>query len=163
MPTNPVADAAATPAPLWRRFACMVYDLLPLAGLWMIAGGLWVLAFHRSYDPQHPDMLMRGLLDAWLLLVTAAYFAVSWTRIGQTLGMRAWKLKLVRRDGSLLDWRAAALRFVLASLSLALLGGGFWYACFDAERRTWHDRVCGTRMLRLLPLQKQARSRPAPG
>jgi uncharacterized RDD family membrane protein YckC len=146
---TPVSDAAVTPAPLWRRFASMLYDLLPLLGLWMVAGGLWVLAFHRGYDPRHPGVAMRGLLDAWLLLVTAAYFVVSWTRVGQTIGMRAWKLKLVRCDGGLLGWRAAALRFVLASLSLALLGGGFWYACFDAERRTWHDRVCGTRMLRL--------------
>ncbi|HET7930263.1 MAG TPA: RDD family protein [Rhodanobacteraceae bacterium] len=151
MPQSPVVDAAATPAPLWRRFACMLYDLLPLVGLWMVAAGLWVLAFHRSYDPQHPDMLLHGLLDAWLFLVTAAYFVVSWTRVGQTIGMRAWKLKLVRREGGLPGWRTAALRFVLASLSLALLGCGFWVAWFDPERRTWHDRVCGTRMLRLPP------------
>ena len=45
--------------------------------------------------------------------------------------------------------RTALLRFVLASLSLALLGCGFWYAWFDAGRRTWHDRVCGTRVTRL--------------
>lgn len=132
----------------------MLYDLLPLLGLWIVAAGLWVLVFHRNYDPRHPDLLMRGLLDAWLLIVTAAYFAVSWTRVGQTIGMRAWKLKLVRGDGSLLDWRTALLRFVLASLSLALLGCGFWYAWFDAGRRTWHDRVCGTRMLRLPPKRK---------
>lgn len=149
MSPSSIPAAEVTPAPLWRRFACLLYDVLPLLGLWMLAGGLWVLAFHRSYDPQHPGVWMRALLDAWLVVVTGAYFAVSWTRVGQTIGMRAWKLKLVRGDGTLLDWRTAALRFLLALLSLGLLGAGFWYACFDAERRTWHDRVCGTRMLRL--------------
>lgn len=133
----------------------MLYDLLPLVGLWMIAGGLWVLAFHRIYDPQHPDLLMRVLLDAWLLLVTGAYFVVSWTRVGQTIGMRAWKLKLVREDGSLPGWRQACLRFVLAAVSLALLGCGFWYARFDGGRRTWHDRACGTRMLKLPKARKR--------
>jgi uncharacterized RDD family membrane protein YckC len=89
------------------------------------------------------------VLSLWLLAVAGAYFVVSWTRIGATIGMRAWKLKLVRGDGTRVDVRVALLRYVLALVSLAALGCGFWYAWFDAERRTWHDRVCGTRMIRL--------------
>ncbi len=127
----------------------MLYDLLPLAGLWVLAAGLWLLAFHRGYDPQHPDPLLHGLLELWLVVVTGAYFTVSWARVGQTIGMRAWKLKLVGSDGHPPGWRTALLRFPLALLSLVLLGAGFWYAWFDPERRTWHDRVLGTRVLRL--------------
>ncbi|HET9819772.1 MAG TPA: RDD family protein [Rhodanobacteraceae bacterium] len=139
----------ARPAPLWRRFACMLYDLLPLIGLWMAAAALWVWAFHRGYDLRHPDLAMRVLLDVWLLAVTAGYFVVSWTRVGQTIGMRAWKVKLVDAAGARIGWRVAVLRFVLALVSLAIVGCGFWYALFDADKRTWHDRVCGTRMVRL--------------
>ncbi len=94
-------------------------------------------------------MALRVLLDLWLFAVAAVYFVVSWTRVGATIGMRAWKFRLVRGDGSRVDVRTALLRFVLAVVSLIALGGGFWYAWFDAERCTWHDRVCRTRMTRL--------------
>ncbi|WHZ19696.1 MAG: hypothetical protein OJF55_001845 [Rhodanobacteraceae bacterium] len=148
MPAIP-ASTDAKPVALWRRCAAMFYDLFPLLGLWMVGAGLWVLAFHRGYDPQHPSLALRVLLDAWLFVITAAYFVISWTRVGATIGMRAWKLKLTRDDGARLDVRTALLRFELALLSLAALGAGFWVAWFDAGRRTWHDRVCGTRMTRL--------------
>ncbi|MGH8124455.1 MAG: RDD family protein [Rhodanobacteraceae bacterium] len=148
MSTTPAFPADLKPVPLWRRFAAMVYDVLPLIGLWIVASGLWVLAFHNVYDPQHPQPALRALLSLWLLIVTAAYFVVSWVRVGASIGMRAWRLKLVREDGTRVDARTAMLRFALALLSLAVVGCGFWYACFDADRRTWHDRVCGTRMAR---------------
>lgn len=149
MPTVAAPIPDLRPVPLWRRFACLLYDLFPLAGLWFAAAGLWVLAFRQGYDPQHVGSGLRTLLDLWLLAVTAAYFVVSWTRVGQTIGMRAWKLKLERGDGSCVGVRLAIVRFVLALVSLALLGAGFWYAWFNPERRTWHDRMCGTRMVRV--------------
>lgn len=141
--------AAARPVSLWRRFAAMLYDLFPLLGLWIVGAGLWVLVFHGIYDAQHPDTLLRVLLDLWLFVITAAYFVVSWTRVGATIGMRAWKLRLVDRNGEGVSRTLALKRFVLALLSLAALGCGFWYAWFDAERRVWHDRVCGTRITHL--------------
>jgi uncharacterized RDD family membrane protein YckC len=148
MSSTTTPSARAGSVPLWRRFAGMLYDLFPLLGLWMVAAGLWVLAFHDVYDPRHPAPLLRALLGLWLLGVAAAYFIVSWTRVGATIGMRAWKLKLVRDDGTRVDAGTAVLRFVLALVSLAALGCGFWHAWFDADRRAWHDRVCGTRMTR---------------
>jgi uncharacterized RDD family membrane protein YckC len=140
---------AGRPVPLWRRFASMLYDVFPLIGLWIVAAGLWVLVFHRFYDPRRPDTLLHALLELWLLIVAATYFVASWVRVGATIGMRAWRIRLQRADGGKLEPRRAIMRFVLALLSLAALGCGFWYAYFDAERRTWHDRVCGTRMARL--------------
>lgn len=126
----------------------MAYDLLPLVGLWIVAAALWVLAFQNVYDPQHPQPALRALLGVWLLVVAGAYFVVSWTRVGATIGMRAWKLKVVRDDGTRVDARTAMVRYVLALVSLAALGCGFWYAWFDADGRAWHDRVCRTRMMR---------------
>jgi uncharacterized RDD family membrane protein YckC len=149
MPSTPDSAVQTKPVPLWRRFAAMFYDLFPLIGIWMVAAALWVLAFHRVYDPQHPGLLLRALLTLWLLVATGAYFVVSWVRVGATVGSRAWKFRLVRDDGTRVDVRTACLRFVLALVSLALLGGGFWVAWSDPDRRTWHDRVCGTRLARL--------------
>ncbi len=138
---------AARPAPLWRRLAAMLYDLFPLLGLWMLTAGLW--AWASGYDARHPHPLARAGLQLLLLAVSAAYFLVSWIRIGQTIGMRAWRLRLVREDGGGLRAGRAFARFLLALLSLAIAGCGFWYAWFDPGQRTLHDRLCGTRMIRL--------------
>lgn len=139
---------------VWRRLAAALYDLLPLLGLWIIGSGLWMLAFHRGDSiAQLASALQlpieQVLRDAWLLLIAGAYFVVSWTRVGATIGMRAWRLRVVDGRGQRIDGATASRRFVLAVLSLALLGAGFWYAWVDAEHRTFHDRLCGTRVVRL--------------
>lgn len=131
----------------------MVYDAFPLAGLWIVGAALWMLAFHRGDDLSQLAAATRApldlaLRDLWLVALATAYFVLSWTRVGATIGMRAWGLRLVRADGTRLDARVALLRLGLAVLSLAALGAGFWFAMLDDERRTWHDRVCGTRMTR---------------
>jgi uncharacterized RDD family membrane protein YckC len=139
----------AWPAPLWRRIAALVYDVFPLIGLWMVTAFACLFAFGRHYDPAHPEWGTRLGLQLALLAVTVVYFLVSWVRIGQTIGMRAWKLKLLREDGGKPGVPAALARFFLALLSLGLAGIGFWWALFDAQHRTLHDRVCGTVMVRL--------------
>lgn len=154
MPATPATTMSAKPVPLWRRFAAMLYDLFPLLGLWIVGAALWMLAFHRGDSLQQlaastHDPLDRTLRDLWLLALAGAYFVVSWARVGATVGSRAWKFRVLRADGSRMGLRTAVLRCALAAVSLVLLGAGFWYAWFDAEHRTWHDRVCGTRVTRL--------------
>jgi uncharacterized RDD family membrane protein YckC len=140
---------AAYPAPLWRRIAALVYDVFPLIGLWMVTAFVCLFAFGRHYDPSHPEWGVRLGVQLALLAVTIGYFLISWVRIGQTIGMRAWKLKLLREDGGRVGVLPALARFFLALLSLAMAGIGFWWALFDARKRTLHDRVCGTVMVRL--------------
>ncbi len=137
-------------APLWRRLAALLYDVFPLIALWMITAFVCLFALRGRYDPAHPQWVARLWLQLALLGVTAAYFVISWTRIGQTIGMRAWRLKLQREDGGKIEtWRALA-RFFLALMFLLLAGIGFWYALFDPQKRTLHDRLCGTVMARLM-------------
>jgi uncharacterized RDD family membrane protein YckC len=57
-------------------------------------------------------------------------------------------LRVVDASGAPLRWSQALLRFVVALVSLAALGAGFWWALFDPQRRTWHDIAARTRMLR---------------
>jgi uncharacterized RDD family membrane protein YckC len=54
--------------------------------------------------------------SSYLLLVCFLFFGWFWTHGGQTLGMRAWKIRLQRTDGEGLGWWQALLRFFLASL-----------------------------------------------
>ncbi len=78
------------------------------------------------------------------------FFGWFWTRSGQTLGMQAWRLRVQQPDGSPISWRQALVRMGGAVLSALCLGAGYWWLLFDRERRTWHDRLSGTRVV-LLP------------
>ncbi|MBS0570575.1 MAG: RDD family protein [Proteobacteria bacterium] len=139
--------APATPAPLRLRLAAAAYDLLPLIGLWFVAAVLALAVTGGKLDTHTPagKLLVRG----FVLALSAAYFVVSWSRGGQTLGMRAWRLRLVDTDGQRVRGSRSGLRFIVALVSLAAFGAGFWWALVDAQGRTWHDLAARTRVLRL--------------
>ena len=132
------------PASLWLRLLAGIYDLLPLLGLWFFAGAIGLgLSGGTLEAHQEPRKL---LTQALVLAFTAAYFTISWTRGGQTIGMRAWRLRVTRADGACVTWPRALLRFGVAVVSLAALGFGFWWALFDPRKRSWHDLAAGTRV-----------------
>jgi uncharacterized RDD family membrane protein YckC len=100
--------AMTLPAPIWRRCGAAVYDGLLLLGLWMVALVL--------------DTVVRDLfglernwaaLRAYLFVVGLGFFGWSWTHGGQTLGLRAWRLRVQRADGGALRWLDAALRYAV--------------------------------------------------
>ncbi len=153
-PTNDPARApAAAPAHLGWRVLALVYDFFPVLALWFAASGAVLLA--RGGEPVVPGSAASWLEMAFLWLVTGAYAVLSWRRGGQTLGMRPWRLKVVGSDGRPVAARALALRYAVATVSLLAFGLGFLWSLADRERRTWHDRVAGTRMVRMESMPQQ--------
>jgi len=144
----------ATPASLWLRLCAGIYDLLPLLGLWLGASAGAILLTGGALDTHR--LAGKLIVQALVLLVTAIYFVVSWTRGGQTIGMRAWRLRVVRDDGSPVRLAQAALRFPVALLSVAALGAGFWWTLIARDPRAWHDRAARTLVVRL---EKAARAK----
>jgi uncharacterized RDD family membrane protein YckC len=143
-------DSAPVPAPLHLRLFAALYDLLPLLGIWFAAGLLALLVTGGTLDPHRAGH--RLIVQALVSALTAAYFAVSWARGGQTIGMRAWRLRVVSADdGSRLPAMRALLRFLIALISLAALGAGFWWALVDPRKRAWHDMAARSCLLRLKP------------
>ena len=138
MSTDPIRYA-----PLWRRLLAALYDLLPLAGLLMIATALAVLLTRLLVPVERVDLLLRSgwphvLLQVWLSTLTLAYYTYSWMRRGQTIGMRAWKIAVQTETGALT--LHAALRRALIGLVLP----GLLWCLFDPRRRALHDRAAGT-------------------
>jgi uncharacterized RDD family membrane protein YckC len=86
------------------------------------------------------------MFRVYLVAVTVIFYAAFWTR-GETLGLRAWKLRLVGPDGRPPGWGRALLRCAAAVLSWLPLGLGFFWVLFDRDRRAWHDRLSGTRLV----------------
>ena len=138
-----------TPTSLWLRLAAAIYDLFPLLALWMLTAALVLFTVHGNVDVAHPSLAYRLTLRAALAAVTAGYFVISWSRGGQTIGMRAWRLRVVGTDGSPLRWSHALLRFAIALVSLGALGIGFLWCLVDRDRRGWHDIGAHTVVVRL--------------
>lgn len=130
---------------LWRRLAAALYDGLIVLALWFIGTALVMPLSHAAVSPDHPfaELLYR----LYILAIGYAFFAGFWMRDGQTLGMLAWRVKLVQSGNSRsVTWKQALIRYLAALLSWAALGAGFWWSLFDAEHKTWHDRLSGTEL-----------------
>src|SRR4051812_18785413 len=108
---------------LLKLGACFIYDALIVIALSFTFAGLFLFI---AGDATHG--LKRYLLQFALWFFIGIYFAWCWTKSGQTLAMKTWKLKLVDMDGSLLEPKMAALRYVAATFSLMLFGIGFLWA-----------------------------------
>ena len=134
-------------AGLLRRLGALFYDSLLLAALLMVVtAALLPLTGGEAIDSaRHP--LLEWVYRAALLAAVVLYYGLPWTRRGQTLGMVAWRLRLERADGTLPRWSDVPKRLAAATLSLLPAGMGWWWMLVDPERRTWHDRLSGTRIV----------------
>ncbi len=119
----------------------MVYDALLVVALLMAAAALLVVPYG--------DGIPSGTLwfQFYLLIVCWAYFAVCWRMGGQTVGMKAWRIRLLTDDGGKIGWSSSALRFLAAALSAAPAGLGYIWSLFEPQRRTWHDLISSTRLV----------------
>lgn len=145
---SPQSPQPATLASLWLRLLAAAYDLLPLLGLWFLATVCALLLTGGGLDVQ-AHVGHKVLLQIVVLAFSAVYFVLSWLRGGQTIGMKPWRLRVVRADGAPLRLQHALLRFAVAVLSLLPLGAGYWWILFDRERRAWHDLAAGTLVVRM--------------
>lgn len=137
-----------------RRFGAMLYDLLVVMALMFIVTALFLPFTGGEAITPDRSVLVERIYQVALLLVVVLFFCVFWTRRGQTIGMLAWRLRVERNDGSVLTWRDALLRLAGACVSLAALGLGYFWIWIDSERRAWHDRWSGTRVVVLPKKQK---------
>jgi uncharacterized RDD family membrane protein YckC len=134
-----------THAGVLKRVAAGLYDLLPVVALCMIATALLLpLTGGEGITRQSPAY---HAYQAYLLAIAFAYYGVSWRYGGQTLGMRAWRLRVQPDGGGRLAWGTVAIRFAMALVSVATLGAGVLAAYFDPRRRMWHDVVAGTEVV----------------
>jgi uncharacterized RDD family membrane protein YckC len=140
-------DSALPRSPgLIRRLAAIFYDLVLLVGLLLFAVTLVVIPHGLMTGAELPqEGWPYRLHQLYLLGVTVAFYVYFWTRGGQTLGMRAWRMRLVRDDGRPLGAADALRRLVWALLTLAPAGLGLLWVLFDREHLSLYDRLSRTR------------------
>ncbi len=150
--------------PLFRRLAALLYESVVLFGV------LWVTALvYGLAVGQRSGIVDRHGLQATVFLALAIYFIGFWTVAGQTVAMRAWRLRVVDTRGQRLPLWRAGLRFLLGWLwvlpplalawglgldhAAALLMLGAWIVLWAAasqlraDRQFLHDTWAGTRLI----------------
>lgn len=137
------AEEQAEPATLFRRLAALVYDAFLVTALAFAFTFTVVIPRGREIEPGTPWF---GLA---LVGIAVAFYAWFWTHGGQTLGMQAWRIRVTAADGGPVRWPQALLRFFAAWLAALPAGLGYVWMLLDRDRRTWHDRLSGTRTIRV--------------
>ena len=145
-------------AGFFRRLAAMVYDALIAVAVGMLAA-LVITAIitallennvlsKQGYE--HVSDLIQGsfyyslAIQIWVALWVAGFFLYFWKNGGQTLGMRAWRLRIFSlHEGKPIGYARLMLRLVSA------LGGlGTLLVLIDFKsKQSLQDRVAGTQML----------------
>lgn len=116
------------PASTFRHFAAATYDGLLVGGLLMLATALLLPLTHGEGITRSNVGVWQYLYSAFVLAAITAYFGVCWTSRGQTLGMKAWEIRLVRRDGAPPGWGTVLLRLACAlPIHVSLVAGVLLY------------------------------------
>jgi len=135
------------PAGLLRRLGAMLYDGLLVLALLMVVTALLLPLTGGEAIGLHRHPVLEYAYRLALLAVVVGFNGLFWTRSGQTLGMASWRLRVEREDGRLLGWSDVLRRLAWVVVSLLPLGLGYLWVLFDAQSRTWHDRLSHTRVV----------------
>jgi len=131
-----------------RRLGALFYDSLIILAIEMMAAGIVIAILHAllaldaiTIAPyldvsdlltHHP--IWSPIYTLYLAFVWIYFFVFFWTRAGQTLGMRAWKIQVRNKNGSKLTVTQALIRIGTSGFGLAN-----FTVPFDPEKRGFHD------------------------
>jgi uncharacterized RDD family membrane protein YckC len=130
-------------ASLGLRFVSLVYEGMLLFAVLFVSSYLFLGLARDAHSG-----LPRAIFQIYLLSVCGAYFVFCWARTGQTLPMKTWQLRIVTEQGGALSAGRAFKRYLLAIPGI-LSGISLLWAPFDRERQFLHDRLAGTRIVRV--------------
>ena len=158
-----------------RRLVSMVYESLLGFAVLFLPFLIFEIVTRASHTP-----LIEHMRQALAFLVLGFYFIHQWSRDGQTLAMKTWRMKLVAAEGSAVSPRMAATRYLLSwlwilpallvalaldlhqwqALGAVLTGILLWSltAFLDKDRQFLHDKLAGTRLVQLPPLPKKKKA-----
>ncbi|WP_162063456.1 RDD family protein [Vibrio taketomensis] len=136
------------PAGLFRRLGALFYDSLIIIAIEMMAAGIVIAILHAlmamnliNIAPyvdvsdlltNHP--VWSPVYTLYLAVVWIYFFVFFWTRAGQTLGMRAWKIQVRNLDGGYITVTQALIRLATSGFGLAN-----FTVPLDPQKRGFHD------------------------
>jgi uncharacterized RDD family membrane protein YckC len=130
--TMPIATTTEK-AGWWTRFFAILLDSVGIA----IVNGIITSILYQG------DTTAASGLQT---VLGVAYFVYFWSSYGkgQTIGMRALNIKVIKTDGSQLDLVGAFIRYIGLVVSIAVVFIGVIWAAFDENKQGWHDKIANT-------------------
>lgn len=146
-----------------RRLLAMVYDTLVAIAVGMCAGlvlivTLVILLKNGVLDMQgyaepsqaiQASLLYTLLIQGWIAIWVIGFFLWFWKHGGQTLGMRAWRLRIYSTTEQPMTWSRLLIRLISS------LGGlGTLLVLFDVKnKQSLQDRLAHTEIVQLSKAQ----------
>lgn len=138
------------PASLSKRLIALVYDAFILTALSMAYSALAtgaMVALGGAESPNYRPMQNGPWFALGWVITLVAFYWFFWKRAGQTVGMRAWRLKVISNDGKPLSHKQCLLRIVVAPLALGLGGAGYLWCWCNRDKAAWQDIASDTRVV----------------
>ena len=129
----------------WPRFAAKLVDGLVLGLVYGVFFALSIVI--ASAFPEQPMLQSLVSLFAYVVYfgVAVGYNAYFLPRYGATPGKMALGLKVINAEGGdSVNVQKAIARYFAEILSGMICYVGYFMALFDDQRRTLHDRLCNT-------------------
>ena len=155
---------------LLKRLIASLYD-----GILIFATTFFATAITLPFTKGEIAANNNIYMSLYLVGVIYLFYGWFWTHGGQTLGMRAWKQKLISDDGNPVNWKQAFIRVLsgLPAWCLFLIGlillmvpdkielsgwitnipiwlfpvTGFIWVLFDNRNNSWRDKLSGTKII----------------
>ena len=104
-----------------------------------------------------------GIDGGTLFVVFVIYHVALWAWRSATVGGIVCRIRIVRADGSPLEFTDALVRSLASILSAAVAGLGWFWMLWDPRRQGWHDRIANTYVVRALPTSPPGSAVPPEG
>lgn len=155
----PLSKSTFPRAGFFRRFAALVYDSLVAIAVGMVAAMMMLITLlllvenavldNQGYESfsvlfQHVP-LYQYLVQGWVVIWVVGFFLWFWRNGGQTIGMRAWRLKIFSTNDQPFGYGRALLRLIS---SLGGLGTVLVLVDFK-NKQSLQDRIAQTEILYL--------------
>lgn len=152
IPTNPVSEDELSNFPragFLRRFGVIIYDALIIVAVAFLGIIVALITAQITVSTglvpmpesgEIADLLSGNLVyQIYMLLVIGSFYVWFWTHGGQTVGMKAWRLRIQNTDGTGISNKQAIIRMVSA-----LFGLGNILVIFDrTSKLALQDRLAG--------------------
>lgn len=140
-------------AGFWSRVAAYIIDWTMLLIIFFIFQQFTYTRFTLSVMADPSAVLAQALtalfLSLFLTVLFFAYFTYFHGATGQTLGKMLLRIKVVSDQGNEIGYGVSFVRSLAYQASWSSLGLGFLWAAFQSQGQSWHDRIAGTKVIKV--------------
>jgi uncharacterized RDD family membrane protein YckC len=135
------------PAGFLRRILALIYDSLAVLGI-IISLSLFLV--WSNGGPGEPGSFIVLIQFSIIFFTGPVFYSYFWIKNnGQTLGMQAWKIRLVSSEDLPLTLSQSLSRCFFSVFSGVFFGFGYLWILISEEKLSWSDIVTNTKIIKV--------------